>query len=208
MGATDAELARLRAHLCIDGSCSVEEIKKAYVEAADNTFATLARPIVKTYEPAYDKILRLIYRELRSYSESFDETWKAVKSLKFWRYKSPVEDLDIDELEDRIFRLYAAEYADAKRKAARDPNFWFKASKYLPGLSGASTGAMVTATAATATRLPFAGMAPGLVVGPVGIALAVVLIGAQASGPAFRKIVPATVELILIDRRIQFTPED
>lgn len=205
--ATPTELSRLREHLSLPETSTIEHIIESYLEAADNTIASLTRPLMKTEAPTYTQILRLIYRELRSYGEALDETWRAVRSIKFWAFKSAVKNLDVEALEERIFAMYAAEYSDAKKKSATDPTFWAKASTYLPALGGATASAVATASAATATRLPFAGLAPGLVAGPAGIALSVVLIGVQASGPAFRKIVPATVELILIGRRIQFMPE-
>jgi hypothetical protein len=206
--ATEAELGRLRKHLGLADDAAASQIAKAYQEAAENSLATYSRPMLKSTEPNYLQILRLIYKELRSYGEAFDESWHAVKTFKFWSHKSSYEELEEDELESRIFEMYAAKYAVAKGSGSGVSTFWRKAAKYIPGLAGASTGAAVTATAATATKFPFAGVAPGLVTGPVGIATAVVLIGVQALGPAFRKIVPATVELILIGRRIEFTPED
>lgn len=205
---TQAELDRLCELLSIRQGSNVEAIRRAYLDAADNTIANLTRSIIPSKEPTYSQILRLIYRELRSFSEGLDETWKAVKSLKFWSYQSPIDQLEDSALEERIFKLYAAEYSDAKKKLIADPSLWSKVTSYLPGISGAAAGAVTTATAATATRLPFAGVAPGLVAGPAGIAMAVVLLGVQASGPAYRKIVPATVELILIGRRIQYMPKD
>ena len=65
-----------------------------------------------------------------------------------------------------------------------------------------------TVTAQTAARIPFTAVAPGVVAGPVGLGLAVILIGSQLAGPAYRKIIPATVELMLIGRRINCMPEE
>lgn len=206
--ATSAELDRLRGHLSLGDGATPAEISAEFQRAADNTLVNLARPLMNTNAPDYQQILALIYRKLRSIGEDLDETWSAVKSLKFWNHKSDIDHMSVEELETLIFELYAAEYRDANRKAATDPSFWTAASKYLPGVTGAAAGAAATFAAATATRLPFAGLAPGLVAGPAGIAVSVILMGAQASGPAFRKIVPVTVELILIGRRIEFMPED
>lgn len=206
--ATSVERNRLCDHLAIKEDSTVESIQRAYLDAADNTIVNLVRPIISSELPTYSQILRLIYRELRSYSETLDETWRAVKLLKFWQYQSPIESMTDQELEDKIFKLYAAEYSDAKKKLVADPSLWSKVTHYIPGMTGAAAGTAVTLTASTATRLPFAAVAPGAVVGPIGIALAVVLMGAQASGPAFRKIVPATVELMLIGRRIAYMPKE
>jgi hypothetical protein len=144
---------------------------------------------------------------LRSFSDGLDDTWKAVKSVKFWNYRSAIEDMGDDELEARIFEIYAAEFADAKRKSSLDSRNLGKAASYLPSLGGVAASTTVTVTSLMATRLPFAAIAPGAVAGPVGIALAVATLGYQASGPAFRKVIPATIELMLIGRRIRYTPE-
>lgn len=206
--ATPAELQRLCTHLSIDLKSTTEKIRKAYLDAADNTIINIARPIISSDAPTYSKILRLIYRELRSYGEGLDETWKAVKSLKFWNYQSHVEEMKDHEIEDIVFKLYAAGYSDTTKKLITDPSLWGRITRYVPGVAGAAASTAVAVTSATATRLPFAAIAPGVVAGPVGIAAAVVLIGAQASGPAYRKIVPATVELMLIGRRIQYMPKE
>lgn len=206
--ATPAELGRMCQHLSLKETASAEEISKAYFDAADNTILNVIRPVIKSEVPTYRQILILIYKELRSFSEGLDETWKAVKSIKFWNYKSPVEDLSDKELEERIFEMYAAEYTDAKKKLIADPSLWSKVTSYMPGVTGAAAGTAATVSAATATRLPFAAVAPGAVAGPIGIGLAVVTMGIQASGPAFRKIVPATVELMLIGRRLEYMPKE
>ena len=206
--ATTAELNRLCGHLSITKNSSVEEIIRVYLDAADNTIFNVVRPVIPSEVPTYSQILRLIYKELRPFSEGLDESWQAVKSLTFWCYKSPIEEMEDNDLENRIFELYAAEYADARKKLIADPGLWSKVTSYLPSVTGAVAGTAATVTAATATRLPFAAVAPGLVMGPVGIAMAVVLMGVQSSGPAFRKIVPATVELMLIGRRIQYMPKE
>ena len=206
--ATQAELARICVHLSIDEGSALKKVENVFLNAADNTIINVVRPVISSDQPTYSQILRLIYKELRSYSEGLDETWKAVKSIEFWNYRSPIEDMSNDELEDKIFEMYAAEYSDAQKKLVSDPSLWNKVASYLPSVTGAAVSTTVTVTSVTATRLPFAAIAPGAVAGPVGIALAVVMMGVQSSGPAFRKIVPASVELILIGRRIQYMPED
>ena len=206
--ATQAELARICVHLSIDEGSALKKVENVFLNAADNTIINVVRPVISSDQPTYSQILRLIYKELRSYSEGLDETWKAVKSIEFWNYRSPIEDMSNDELEDKIFEMYAAEYSDAQKKLVSDPSLWSKVASYIPSVTGAAVSTTVTVTSVTATRLPFAAIAPGAVAGPVGIALAVVMMGVQASGPAFRKIVPASVELILIGRRIQYMPED
>jgi len=206
--ATQAELARICVHPSIDEGSALKKVENVFLNAADNTIINVVRPVISSDQPTYSQILRLIYKELRSYSEGLDETWKAVKSIEFWNYRSPIEDMSNDELEDKIFEMYAAEYSDAQKKLVSDPSLWNKVASYLPSVTGAAVSTTVTVTSVTATRLPFAAIAPGAVAGPVGIALAVVMMGVQASGPAFRKIVPASVELILIGRRIQYMPED
>lgn len=205
--ATPAELDRICMHLKLAPGRSVEDIATAYQEAADNSLSNILRPVFRSRVPTYTQILRFILKELRSFSEGLDDTWRAVKSIKFWNYRSAIDDMDDDDLEHRIFEIYAAEFADAKRKSLADSRNLSKGASYLPSVGGVAASTAVTVTSLMATRLPFAAVAPGAVAGPVGIALAVGMLGYQASGPAFRKIIPATIELILIGRRIRYTPE-
>lgn len=206
--ATPVELNRMRDHLSLSQEADVDQIARAYLDAADNTILNIIRPLVNSEVPTYRQILLVIAKELRSFNEGASEFWQAVRSLKVWSYKSALEDLSDDELESRIFEICAAEYFAAKEKLIADPGFWTKLGAYLPGMTGAAASTAAAVSAATATRLPFAAAAPGAVAGPVGLGLAVLMMGVQASGPAFRKIVPATVELILIHRRISFMPEE
>jgi len=206
--ATDAELSRLRVHLSLSEKSTVEHVLDSYIMAADNSIFSTVRSVIPSDIPTYSKVLRLIFKEMRSFSSSLDETWEQVKFLKFWNYRSPIEDMTDSELEENIFKMYAAEYSDAEKKAVADPNMWAKATSFIPGFGSAAASAAVAVTAHTATRLPFAAAAPGAVAGPVGLALAVVFMGVQLSGPAYRKIIPATVEIMLIGRRIQYLPKD
>ena len=206
--ATPSELGRMREHLTLKEVASNDDIIKAYLDAADNTILNVVRPVVKSQEPFYSQILRIIYKELRSYSEGLDDSWRAVKSIKFWNYRSPVEDWSNKELEEKIFEMYSAEYSDARKKLIANPGLWSKVTGYLTSVGGAAAGTVATVTSVTATRLPFAAVATGAVAGPISIGLAVVMFSFQASGPAFRKIVPATVELLLIERRIKFMPKE
>jgi hypothetical protein len=206
--ATEAELKRMCQHLSIGDKSSVEEIIKGYLDAADNTIINVVRPVVPSDAPTYSKILRLIYRQLRSYAEGLDETWRAVKSLKPWKYQSPIDEMTDDALEEKIFKMYAAEFSDIQKKLIADPSLWNKLAGYIPGVTTATASTAVTIAATTARRFPFAAAAPSAMAGPVGIALSVVLLGFQAAGPAYRKIIPATVELMIIGRRIQYLPAE
>ena len=206
--ATSAELNRLCRHLGLEEQADTKEIEKAYLAAADNTIFNAIRKIVPNDAPTYSKVLRLIFKEMRPYSEALDETWQRVKSLKFWDYRSAIEDLDDKELEELILSMYAAEYIDASNKLIADPSLWKKVVKMVPGLGGAAASTAVSVSAQTASRLPFTAIAPGAVAGPIGLGLAVVLVGSQLAGPAYRKIIPATVELMLIGRRINCMPEE
>ena len=206
--ATPAELNRLCLHLSLKEGANSKEIEKAYLDAADNSIFNVIRNLVPNDAPTYSKALRLIFNEMRPYSAALDETWKRVKSLKFWDYRSAIEDPDDEKLEEQILSMYAAEYADAKDKLIADPSLWKKVAKLVPGLGGAVTSTAVSVASQTATRLPFAAVAPGAIAGPVGLGLAVILIGSQLASPAYRKIIPATVELMLIGRRIDCMPEE
>ena len=206
--ASKTELNRLCQHLRLKEGADSKEIEKAYLDAADNSIFNVIRNLVPNDAPTYSKALRLIFNEMRPYSAALDETWKRVKSLKFWGYRSATEDPDDEKLEEQILSMYAAEYADAKDKLIADPSLWKKVAKLVPGLGGAVTSTAVSVASQTATRLPFAAVAPGAIAGPVGLGLAVILIGSQLASPAYRKIIPATVELMLIGRRIDCMPEE
>jgi hypothetical protein len=206
--ASPAELNRLCEHLGLKKSANREQIEKAYLVAADNSIFNAIRNLVPNDAPTYSKVLRLIFKEMRPYSAALDETWKRVKSIKFWDYRSAIEDMDDEKLEEQILSMYAAEYADANDKLIADPNLWKKVTNMIPGLGGAAASAAVSVSAQTAARLPFTAVAPGAVAGPIGLGLAVILIGSQLAAPAYRKIIPATVELMLIGRRIDCMPEE
>lgn len=206
--ATPAELNRLCQHLGLKEDADSKEIEKAYLDAADNSIFNVIRNLVPNDAPTYSKALRLIFKEMQPYSAALDETWKRVKSLKFWDYRSAIEDLDDRKLEEQILSMYAAEYADANDKLIADPTLWKKVVQLVPWLGGAAASAAASLSTQTAARLPFTTVAPGAVAGPVGLALAVVFIGSQLAGPAYRKIIPATVELMLIGRRIDCMPEE
>ena len=217
--ATRAELDRVCLHLRISATSEIEDIEGAYVGAADNSIFTAVRPLISINAPTYSQVLLLIYKKLRPFSEDLDETWHRVKSLKFWGYKPPLGDMDDLTLERLILDIYKAEYDDSKEKVESDPGFldrvqnrfpesWKDILAYSSGITGAMASGAATVSAHTAIRLPFGAAAPGVAAGPVGLALAVVFIGSQLAGPAYRKIVPATVEIMLIGRRITHMPKD
>tara|TARA_R110002074_G_scaffold395193_3_gene583363 strand:+ start:823 stop:1452 length:630 start_codon:yes stop_codon:yes gene_type:complete len=205
--ATPVELDRVCAHLKLAPGSGIDKIVMTYQEAADNSLTNILRPLFRSQALTYTQSLRFILKELRSLSEGLDDTWRAVKSVRFWSYRSAIDDMNDDELESRIYEIYAAEVEDAQRKSLTDSRNLSKGASYVPSLGGVAASTAVTVTSLMATRLPFAAIAPGAIAGPVGMALTVGMLGYQASGPAFRKIIPATIELILIGRRIRYTPE-
>ena len=206
--ATRVELDRLCRHLDLEEGAGTEEIEKAYLDAADNSIFKAIRPALSSDAPTYLTALIIIYKELRPYSEALDETWRRVKRLELWSYQSPIEEMDELELEDKILLIYRAEYGDAKEKLASDPSRWKQVAKYIPGVGTAGVGAATTLVVHTAARAPFAAIGSGAVAGPVGIALGVITVGAQLSGPNYRKIIPATVEIMLIGKRIENMPKE
>ena len=98
--ATPVELNRLCLHLGLAEGVGSEEIERAYLDAADNTVFNVIRNLVPNDAPTYSKAIRLIFKKMRPYSASLDETWRHVKSLKFWDYRSAIEDLDDEEYEE------------------------------------------------------------------------------------------------------------
>ena len=70
-----------------------------YQEAADNSLANILRPLFRSQALTYTQSLRFILKELRSLSEGLDDTWRAVKSVRFWSYRSAIDDMNDDELE-------------------------------------------------------------------------------------------------------------
>ncbi len=206
--ATRVELDRLCTHLGLDKGANTLDIEQAYLSAADNSIFQKIRPLLPTDSPTYLKALVLIDKERRSYSEALDEFSRRVKSLDWWSYRSPVEDMDELELEDKILAIFRPEYRDAREKLRTDPSWMKKFVEYLPGVVTAGVGAATTVVIQTASRLPFAALGAGAVAGPIGAALGVITIGRRLTGPAYRKIVPATVELMLIGQRIENTPKE
>jgi len=202
------ELDRLCCHLGLEVGASSGEIEQGYLDAADNSIFKTIRPLISNDAPAYLQTLVLIYKELRPYSEALDDTWERVRGLKLWDYQSPIEGMDELELEDKILVMYRAEYRDAREKLRLDKSLLKQAAKYIPGVGTAGGGAATTFVVHTATRAPFAALGGGALAGPIGIALGVIMVGAQVSGPAYRKIIPATVEIMLIGKRIESMPKE
>ena len=205
--ATKAELSRLSHHLGIPEDSSINTIEITYSEAADNSLFNAIRPLINNDTPTYSKVLRLLYCEMRSFTESLDESWQRVKSLKPWEYASPIDEMSDQELESKILEIYQAEYHDSKDKLKTDPSFWKRITGALPSLSTIGGGAATAATA-SAWRLPFLAAPATSIAGPIAITLGVVLLGAKMAGPAYKKIIPATVELMLIQKRIDSMPQE
>jgi hypothetical protein len=207
-GATRVELNRLCIHLGLQEHSTIQKIKETYIDAADNSILNILRPVISNAAPTYHRVLAQIYKELRSYSEARDETWNRVKKLKIWDYTSPIDEMDELELEDKILSIYKAKYLDAKDKLKADPTLWIRFAEKIPGVVLTGAGTASTVVVQSAARAPFAALGPSALAGPVGIALGVIMVGTQLAGPAFRKIIPATVELILIGQRIENTPKE
>lgn len=207
--ATRVELDRLCLHLGILKGASIEEIEQAYLKAADNSIFRAIRDYISNEAPTYLKALHLIYKELRPYSLALDETWSRVKeSLGSEDYKPSIEAMDEFELEDKILGIYKTEFEDAQAKAKADYKFAKTITKYIPGIGTAGAGAATTISALIAARAPFAALGPGALAGPVGIALGVISIGTKLSGPDYSKIIPTTVEIMLIGKRFEFMPKE
>ena len=206
--ATAIEMDRMRLHLSARPDTSPNDLARIYQHASDNTLKGWVRPLFARQHPTYADTLRVIYRKLRSFGEGLDETWQSVRSLSLWSYQAPIDSLDVAELEELVLKLYSAGVRDVKRSTRIDTRSARALASYLPGALTASGSVLVASAAQTAFKLPFASAAPGLAAGPIGIGLSAALLGAQAAGPAYRKIVPATIELMLIDRRIKNTPQD
>jgi hypothetical protein len=167
--ATRSELNRVCQHLAIPETSSITEIKRAYLAAADNSIFTAIRPLISIDTPTYSKILLLIYKKSRPFSEDLDETWHRVKKLKLWNYKSPLGKRSDLELEQQILDIYKAEYNDSKEKAATDagfldrvkkkfPDSWKDILAYSSGISGGLASGAATVTAHTTIRLPLAAL--------------------------------------------------
>jgi len=214
--ASRAELDRLCGHLGLSLESDATQIERGYIRAADHFISEAVRTVVQSDTPSYSKALRLIYNELRPYSEALDETWTRVKALKIRQYQSRSDALSDQDLELQILNFYAAEYRDLKDEVERQSSvigkvlrpFRKTAGRLIKRMPGLGRAVFSATSAYTAIRLPFAAAAPSVAAGPFGIALAVVLLGYQLAGPAYRKIIPATVELMLIGQRIANMPEE
>jgi len=205
--ATSAELERMRKHLKLKEDTDWKTIEKAFLDAADNSIFNIIRGIVPNDAPTYSKALRLLFKDMQPLIKTLDNTWKRVKSLEIWNHQSDIKKMSDSELESQILTIYKAKTADVEKNLV-DPSFLKKMTEYVPGLGSGVAGTAVTVSAQTAARIPFASVAPGIIAGPVGIGLGVILIGSKLSGPAYRKIKPATVELILIGQRINHMPKE
>jgi hypothetical protein len=194
--ATPTELNRLCGHLRLKRGASRELIEKAYFEAAEHTITTATRPLFNNKLPIYSYVLKCVYKEMRSFAETLDENWQHVTALNSGGYQSPIEKMSDSELEDRIGKMHLAAASDAHENLLIGKGWRRVLYDSIIKLGGKSAFTFLV------TRLPLAGA------GPAGVALGVLLIGKQVFGPAYRKLIPTTIELISIDKRIDNMPKE
>lgn len=206
--ATRVELGRLCTHLGIETGSERDQIKQAYLDAADNSIFKSIRRLVPSEAPTYFKALVLIYKKLRPYREAMDEFTTRFKRVSEPEYQSHVGEMDELELEDKILAIYREKYKKTEGKVDANPRSWRKVAKYIPGVGTAGAGAATTLAVITAARAPFAALGPSALAGPVGIALGVVMVGWQLSAPSYTKLLLTTIELMLINQRIENMPKD
>jgi hypothetical protein len=200
---TPTELNRLCRHLRLKPGASVDLIKKTYFEAAEHTISTATRPFLSNKLPTYSYVLKCVYKEMRSIGEALDETWQQVSAFKSEGYQSPIEKMSDSELEDQIGKMHNVAATDAREKLDVGKGWrsiLYKLIKWLYKLI-LKLGDKAAFTFLV-TRLPLAGA------GPTGLALGVLLVGKQMLGPSYKKLIPTTIELISIAKRIDNMPNE
>jgi hypothetical protein len=104
----------------------------------------------------------------------------------------PLDALSTAELEDRALRNQLASQQAGTTKLGA-------------GLASGIAAGAAALSGQSAARLSLAALPAA---GALGAGAAAYFVVFKVAGPAFRKIVPATVELVLIGRRIDATPEE
>lgn len=202
---TPTELNRLCHHLRLKprANISIDLIAKTYFEAAYHTISKATSAISKNELPTYSDVLKCVYKEMRSTGEALDETWLRLSAFKSESYQSPIEKMSVSELEDRIEKMHNAAASDAQQKLEVG-NGWrsklYSCIKWLKEMILKYAGKTVIIF--LVTRLPLLGA------GPTGLALGVFLIGNKMLGPSYKKLIPATIELITIAKRIENMPNE
>jgi len=177
--ATSAELIRMRECFNLKPSSGVTEITDEFRTAAGNSIVNVARNFELTGAITYREILEDVISKIQSVGDDFQELLDKVKSLK-GKKVAKENAFSIEELEWELINI-------ASKKISSE-------SKLMnPYISKEAAGSLVYAAVSRGVFF-----AAG---GPVTAAISAILIPAALSGPAYRKTVNATLELILIGRR-------
>lgn len=211
--ATPKELERMREFLKLSPSANIDDIIKEYRSAAGNSIVNLARRFDWANTISYREILVDVIEKIRPVDDDFQGYLQKVKFI--FKRDDPLEEtfssLPTEELELVLLEIANKKIADAqKNMSSDDEKKWrSKAKKEIAATStnGANKPALLNSYA-DATNI-FGSMfsmavSRGVFIvagGTVAAVASAILIPAVFSGPAYRKTVNATLELIMIGRR-------
>ncbi len=208
--ATDVELGRMCLHLGLDPSSSVRDIVHEYKSSAGNSFANIARNWGLVERLTYKEILIDVIEKIRPINDDIDFYMKKIRSafarndgqrLADWRSEESI----VEDLENILMGLSRKKIEqafntmdDAKKSALRNESIEEVRRRKNDALCSHScySGVLGSLFSVAVSRGVF--MVAG---GTAAGAVALFLIPATVGGPAYRKIISATLELILIGRR-------
>lgn len=214
--ATSNELSRMRELLKLSPSSSVDDIINEYRLAAGNSIVNLARRWNWANTIPYEEILVDVIEKIRPVEGDIQDYLKKFKSICNRNDSSEEKssELSVEDLELILLEMANKKINNAlKNMSADDKKKWQRKAKneiaatatkgankpYKPALLNSYTdtanifGSMLSMAVSRGVFI-VAG-------GTVAAVASAILIPAAFSGPAYRKTVNATLELIMIGRR-------
>ena len=221
--ATDVELKKLRDALRLEDSSDRLVIHEAFFEAAGNSLANAYRKLTNQQRLPYQEILVDVLVKIEVAANGF--SLRGMLNLPS-RGRSYYNKFDIQALEEMILNFAKRSFYDriSKLPASKRDKYKSEIAAVTAELCGHSmpeksqvggiamltglSGALISASSQAGILGFFAGRSLPMLFGgsAVGV-ISVVLIPLMLSGPAFRKVIPATIEMILIGQRLEMEKE-
>jgi len=214
--ASPVELDRMREFLKLKPSSSINDIINEYRLSAGNSFVNVGRRWDLINKITYEEILVDVIEKIRPVEEDLQDYFKKVGSVfsRKGSLKENSSEFTTEELEVLLLGIANKKIKNALKNMSDDNKMmWQRKAKnemdmsatnasnkaHSPVLSNSYTG-----TANIVGSILSMAVSRGVVIvagGTVAAFASAILIPAIFSGPAYRKTVNATLELIMIGRR-------
>lgn len=219
--ATDVELTKLRVALRLGDSSDRLVIHDAFFEAAGNSLANSYRKVTSQQRLQYHEILVDVLVKIAVAANGF--SFRGILNLPAsGRGRDYFNKFDIKALEQKILDFAKKSFDDriSKLPALERAKYGNEIAAVTAELCGHSmpeksqVGGIAVLTGLSSALIGASSQAgilgffasrslPMLVGGTAAGVLSVALIPLMLSGPAFRKVIPATIELTLIGQRLE-----